>query len=205
MSPRTSTRSNRPAVPAQRAWRAVSIGGVALGWTSALIMMAVAVALVAGLGLYNMTALSPHVRLVDWTIHTTMIHSVRNGARSIRAPARFTTQQVQQGFWLYESHCVACHGAPGIARAQWVSGLTPTPPYLLDAARKWSPAELRFIVDKGIKMTAMPAWRLTLSDRDLWRVVAFLERLPGLSPRDYLAMRAAAASKPAAAGQTAHR
>lgn len=166
------------------------MAGILLGWALALVAVAAAVALVARFGLYNMTALSPHLRPVGWVIHTTMVNAVRNGARNIRTPASFTKEDIQQGFRVYEAHCFVCHGGPGLPRAQWVSGLTPTPPYVLDAARKWSPAELRFIVGKGVKMTGMPAWRLTLSERDLWSVIAFLEVLPKLSQKDYLAMRA---------------
>jgi mono/diheme cytochrome c family protein len=204
MWPHISTRSNNSAAPQQRGRWNTFLAGIAFGWTSGLLVLASGIALVIGLGLYNMTAITPHIRPVGWAIHTTMIHAVHNGARNIHAPAWFTNRQVQQGFRLYEMHCVTCHGGPGIARAQWVSGLTPAAPFLLDAARKWSPAELRFIVGKGVKMTAMPAWRLILPDRDLWSVVAFLERLSGLSQREYVAMRTAARAGTAAPDRIAH-
>ncbi len=84
-----------------------------------------------------------------------------------------------------------CHGGSGVARAAWVQGLTPTPPYLLDAPRRWTPAQLYWIVGQGIKMTAMPAWRLTRTQGEAWNLVAFLEILPYLSARDYARMRAA--------------
>ncbi len=37
----------------------------------------------------------------------------------------------------------------------------------------------------GIKMSGMPAWEFRLADEDLWAVVAFLQRLPDLTPQQY--------------------
>lgn len=163
--------------------------GILAGWISAAAVGGITAAVVIELGLFDIAALSPHSLVVGWATHTTMIHSVRINARAVHAPARFTDAEVHQGFKLYDKRCSFCHGGPGIPRERWTSGFMPSPPYLLDTAEKWSPAELRFIVGKGIKMTGMPAWRLTLSDRDLWCIVAFLEKLPTLSQHDYLAMR----------------
>jgi hypothetical protein len=75
--------------------------------------------------------------------------------------------------------------------ASWVDGLTPTPPYLFDAARQWSPSQLHFIIANGVKMTAMPAWKLTMSDQDIWSLVAFTHELRGISQRSFPCMRAA--------------
>jgi mono/diheme cytochrome c family protein len=169
-------------------WRLV-LSGVLAGWISGAILLGAAAAAVVAFGLFDVRAITPHSYLMGWAEHTTMIHAVQHGARGTRVPAQFTAAQVASGFAIYETRCAACHGSPGISRAAWVSGLTPTPPYLLDAAQQWSPSELHFIVGNGVKMTAMPAWSLTLSDRDVWSVVAFLEKLPGLSRGQYLKMR----------------
>jgi hypothetical protein len=68
--------------------------------------------------------------------------------------------------------------------------MTPTPPYLEDAARRWRPEELYWIVGQGVKMTAMPAWGETRSNGQVWDLVAFLEALPDLTTADYARMRA---------------
>jgi hypothetical protein len=83
-----------------------------------------------------------------------------------------------------------CHGAPGVRRAAWVSGITPTPPYLLDAARQWTPSELKIIIANGLKMTAMPARNVRHPDSQSWDLVAFLERLRGMPAAEYVRMRA---------------
>jgi mono/diheme cytochrome c family protein len=171
-------------------WRgiieAVVVGGIVLVPLGAL----------AGLGLvksglYNVAASHPHTKFTEWLTHETMIHSVKRQARAIAAPARFTPGQVAAGFCQYETHCVACHGATGVARQQWVSGLEPAPPYLLDAPRRFQPRELFWIARNGIKMTGMPSWRDSLSEPQLWDVVAWLEASTRLPPQTYVNWRAA--------------
>jgi mono/diheme cytochrome c family protein len=114
-----------------------------------------------------------------------MIHSVRKRAENIHPPASFTSAEIMAGAAEYKRHCVSCHGGPGLARAPWTSALLPTPPFLIDASRHWTTAQLYKLVHDGVKMTAMPAWGEIVSDEQIWEIVAFLKTLPGLSPHAF--------------------
>jgi mono/diheme cytochrome c family protein len=46
-------------------------------------------------------------------------------------------------------------------------------------------AEQFWIVKHGVKMTGMPAWGVTHDDQLLWDVVAFVRKLPELTPEQY--------------------
>jgi mono/diheme cytochrome c family protein len=140
-------------------------------------------------GIFNVGATSPHTQLTYWLTHTTMERSVRRAALAISPPASFTADQAAEGFRLYEVHCVGCHGAPGVGPEATAAGFMPPPPYLIEAAHVWRPAELFWIVRNGVKMTAMPAWDTRLDDRQTWAVVAFLTQMPKLSAADYQRMR----------------
>jgi len=140
-------------------------------------------------GHYDVAASRPHTTLTEWVTHETMIHSVKRRAAAIEPPRRISGRQVLAGFCTYETHCVACHGAAGIAREHWVSGVEPQPPYLVDATEKWTPSELFWIAKNGIKMTGMPSWRDSLSDAQLWAVVGFLEAARRLPPQTYARWR----------------
>ena len=142
-------------------------------------------------GLFNVGASQPHTRFTQWVTTETMIHSIRGHAKGIEAPAAASAAEVLRGFCIYETHCVACHGAAAVPRQQWVGGLEPQPPYLLDAADRWKPRELFWIVRNGIKMTGMPSWREELSDGEIWNVVAWLEASRQLPPQTYLRWRSA--------------
>lgn len=141
-------------------------------------------------GIFNVGASSPHTKFTTWLTHDTMIHSVRKRGDSASTPAVFTASQVVAGFCAYETHCVACHGAAGVARQPWVSGLEPQPPYLLDETQLFTPSQLFWIISNGIKMTGMPRWRESMSDRDIWNVVAWIEISAKLPPQTYVRWRA---------------
>jgi hypothetical protein len=141
-------------------------------------------------GVFDVGASSPHTKITEWITHETMIHSVRRHAGDIRPPAGVTRAQVLAGFCRYETHCVACHGAPAIAREQWVSGMEPSPPYLVDATSKWTPSQLFWIAKNGIKMTGMPSWRDSMSDAQIWDIVGFIGAMRQLPPQTYAEWRA---------------
>lgn len=182
-------------VPTSLKWLLAGLAGFA----GAGVLAGAAALYVIFSGAFDASASTPHRAIVAWATHTTMIHSVRARAADITAPRAFSAAEVQAGLASYDQHCVACHGGPGIPRAPFVSAMTPTAPYLLDAARRWSPAELYYIVHRGVKMTAMPAWGEVLSDKETWNLVAFLEALPKMSAADYARLRQAqlAAASPA--------
>jgi hypothetical protein len=60
------------------------------------------------------------------------------------------------------------------------------------ADRKPDPAENFQFIKYGVKMTAMPGFAPTLSDDEIWSLVAFLNGLPGISASDYAAKTAPA-------------
>jgi len=142
-------------------------------------------------GIYNVGAARPHTKFTFTVTNETMIHSVKSHAKGIVAPASASAAQVAAGYCAYETHCVACHGAAGVARQPWAGGMEPQPPYLLDVTEKFTPAELFWIVRNGIKMTGMPSWKDSLTDAQLWEVVAWLEASRRLPPQTYVEWRRA--------------
>lgn len=166
-------------------WQHILIGAALAGL---VIVPLIAFAFVKS-GLFNAAASSPHSDFTQWLTHDTMIHSVKSHARGIVPPARVTPDQVVRGFCEYEAHCVSCHGAAGVPRARWASGLEPSPPYLIDSTRHWQPNELFWIAKNGIKMTGMPSWRQSMTDDKVWDVVAWLEASRVLPPQTYVRWR----------------
>jgi cytochrome c len=136
-------------------------------------------------GIYNVGASRPHTKFTTWLTHETMIHSVRRQASGLMVPPAVSQAQVLTGFCAYEAHCVACHGAAGVARRKWVSGMEPSPPYLLDITQQFTPQQLFWITQNGIKMTGMPSWRDSMTDDKIWDVVAFLEAMPTMDSAQY--------------------
>jgi mono/diheme cytochrome c family protein len=139
-------------------------------------------------GLYNIAADIPHTQPVYWLFEALRERSVAARARDIVVPNDLDdANRISRGAGQYAEMCSGCHLAPGMKRTEISEGLYPRAPEL---RRKTdlSPAEQFWIVKHGVKMTGMPAWGVTHDDELLWDVVAFVRKLPELTPEQYETM-----------------
>ncbi len=139
-------------------------------------------------GLYDVSAISKENSILRWAFQTTLRHNVASRAAPIVVPDLRDSTLFRHGFEHYDAMCTSCHGAPGREAEELAAGLNPPPPRLTHAAHVWSPAELFVIVKNGIRMTGMPAFSPTHDDLAIWGMVAFLQRLPTLTPEEYNAL-----------------
>ena len=163
------------------------------GFVVALIVFLVGALAVTYSGAYNVAANVPDSTIVTWLLSTNMRRSVTHHARSISAPAQLGDQQAKDGLRIYKETCVYCHGAPGKDPGDIGKGLNPEPPYLPDTVSRWSNAELFWIIKHGIKMTGMASYGAVHKDDEIWNLVAFVQRLPKMTPELYGQMERASA------------
>ena len=142
-------------------------------------------------GTFSVAALSPRGGPVEWVLSTTMDHSVRAHATGITVPDLNDSSLIDLGFDHYKEMCITCHGSPAGGQSEAGIGLNPQAPELSEATRDWTPAELYWIVKNGVKMTGMPAFAPTHSERELWAIVAFLQKLKTMTPTEYKAFDSA--------------
>jgi mono/diheme cytochrome c family protein len=91
------------------------------------------------------------------------------------------------------NRCSDCHGAPGVERDAFTKGMNPHPPNL-KAASGDPPTQVFWVVQNGIRMTAMPSFaKVGLSNDQMWRIVAYIKKFPKISPAEYKAWTAPAA------------
>jgi len=148
-----------------------------------VLMGAAAVGIYAGL--YNIAADVPHSQPVYWLLETLRDRSVASRARDIVVPNDLNdANRISRGAGQYADMCSGCHLAPGIKRTEISRGLYPRAPELRRET-DLTPAEQFWIVKHGVKMTGMPAWGVTHDDDLLWDVVAFVRKLPELTPEQY--------------------
>ena len=153
-----------------------------------LVLLAVEMAAAAGFiysGLFNVAATDPHWSLTYGVLEAARVRSVKAHAGGLEAPDNLADhKRVVEGTSHFAEHCSSCHSAPGVEAGDAAKGMYPRPPALAEAARKWSPAEMFWMIRNGIKMSGMPAWP-DHSDEDIWNIVAFLGQLPKMSEQDY--------------------
>jgi mono/diheme cytochrome c family protein len=164
-----------------------------------LIAMAATIAAAVGFiysGSYDVAASQPDSGLLHWVLVTTRDRSIERRAAGINAPPLTDPKLIQEGFEHYHEMCEGCHLAPGIASSEIRAGLNPQPPILAQVVPRSSPARLFLVIKDGVRMTGMPAWGTTHSDPMIWAMVAFLERLPEMTPAEYRAMARQAGAEP---------
>jgi cytochrome c553 len=148
------------------------------------------VALMGGLllawsGLYSVAASRGHWWGVDQFLKFGMRSSVRTHAIGIDQPNLDKVNLIQKGAKYFQIGCASCHGSPGRPASPVARTLLPEPPDLGISIPTWKPNELFWIVKNGLKYTAMPAWPAQERDDEVWAVVAFLLRLPGMKPAEF--------------------
>lgn len=143
-------------------------------------------------GAYDVAADAPHTRLVYKVLEELRERSIAVRARGIAPPADLEAPgRISAGAGLYAEMCQGCHLAPGAERTEISQGLYPPAPELAHA-RGLGPSEQFWIIKHGVKLSAMPAWGKTHPDPLIWDMVAFVRKLPGMSPQAYHRMVASA-------------
>jgi len=87
----------------------------------------------------------------------------------------------------FADHCAFCHANNGSGQTQMGQNLYPKPPDMrLPATQNLTDGELYYIIDRGIRLSAMPAWGTpeVVQDDDTWKAVLFIRHLPKLTPEE---------------------
>jgi thiosulfate dehydrogenase len=90
---------------------------------------------------------------------------------------------LQDGAHLYREHCAACHGLPDQPKTAIAVGMYPEPPQLFHGKGVTDdPAgETYWKVSNGIRLTGMPAYDKSLSQKQMWdisQLLAGADKLP---------------------------
>jgi mono/diheme cytochrome c family protein len=149
----------------------------------ALGVLSAGIALTAGL--VNFSAAKTPGRLEERLATFALNRSIAHRAPKVANPLGRSPAAVAAGLALFRTHCVDCHGAPGVDPTEAGASLNPPAPGLtLPRVQARSDGELQWIVSNGIRMTGMPAFGASRSENEVWQLVAALRRLPHLSPEE---------------------
>jgi mono/diheme cytochrome c family protein len=162
------------------------MSGKTIGLTVAgtLAVLAIGGAAFVGSGVYNIGADDHHTKIVLALIEQLRERSIAARSRSIEAHFVEDPERIAAGAQHYSALCVGCHLAPGVTKSDVRRGLYPHPPNL--AQEELQQAQRAFwIIKHGIKMSAMPAWGMTLNDAAIWDTVAFIRKMPDMTPVTY--------------------
>lgn len=146
-------------------------------------------------GVVDVAADEPHGDLVYWILEKTRKNSIQKAAQDIKVPDLIDPELLLTGGADYEFMCSSCHLKPGQSDSDMSLGLYPAPPNLSVTAESHKGHEHEdetqkdrnnfWVIKHGIKASGMPAWGKTHDDQRIWAMVAFIKRLPTLTPEQY--------------------
>ena len=148
------------------------------------------------MGVYPIGADVPHTKPVYWLLETVRERSIAARIGGIEVPPLGDSQLLLAGGADYNDMCAGCHLKPGKTESDLSIGLYPKPPNLAQPEQehgdghahgdpKLSAARQFWIIKHGIKASGMPDWGPTHDDARIWAMVAFLQKLPTLTPAQY--------------------
>ena len=149
-----------------------------------LLVLALAAGAFVWSGIYNPGADNPHWKLTYAIMETTRGRAIEKHASALTVPANLNDPQlILKGAGQYAAMCTACHLAPGMNDSELRPGLYPQPPDL--SKERVDPRTAFWVIKHGLKMSAMPAWGMSHDDDTIWSMVAFLQKLPDMTPAQY--------------------
>jgi len=152
-------------------------------------------------GFYSVAGTAEDPAIVTWALTNVRTASISRHAKETPPASLNDPATVQAGAKAYDTlGCTNCHGAPGKQWLKLSEGLHPDPPDLKDVVGDLTPSQLFWVIKNGINMTGMPSFEQAgAKDDQIWSVVAFVKKLPGVSEADYKSWTAS--SEPAAPKQ----
>ena len=100
-------------------------------------------------------------------------------------PVELTEQNLLNGVHLFAQNCAVCHGsAKGAAASSPIAkGLYQKPPQFATDGVEDDPEGVSFWkIKHGIRLTGMPSFGYSLSDRQIWTLALFLKHMDKLPP-----------------------
>ncbi len=118
------------------------------------------------------------------------------GAKEMKNPHPQTEASMAEAREHFVAHCSICHGINGRGATTIGRNLYPKVPDMTDQqTQQLADGELFYIISNGVRFTGMPAWGDEDSPESIWALVAFIRRLPKLTPEELKQLQEQAGAK----------
>jgi thiosulfate dehydrogenase len=123
----------------------------------------------------SLATTAPPLPLEKTVAHMALRASIGNAVNQ-KDPLPFNDDNMMAGANVYKQHCAVCHGTPGESPTVISKGMFPPPPQLMekkDMVTDDPEGETYWKVTHGIRLSGMPGFVDTLSDKQRWQVTMF--------------------------------
>src|ERR1700680_4140327 len=153
--------------------------GFIYGIVTMLVIAALGV-LFALMGFVSTRADNPPSKMETTLAGHAMDASVARAAPTVANPVTADEANLVAGGHLYRDHCALCHGDPAHPKSPLADSLNPPAPQFTNDMADMPENENFFILQHGIRWTAMPGWKNVLSEQQTWQLVTLLSHMHDL-------------------------
>ena len=150
--------------------------------------VAVLVVLTTGFCYVRFGFVDPRADLpVDW-LESKIAMPALDAAVDRRAPETHnllqpTDANLIAGMKIYQSNCAGCHGDIQHSHTAFGDAFYPRAPQFAEDAPDMRENQNFYIIQHGIRLSGMPAWKQALSEQEIWQVTTFLSHMDKLPPQ----------------------
>jgi len=108
--------------------------------------------------------------------------AVDRRAPDIKNPIEANDANLIAGMKVYQANCVSCHGDIQHPHGMLAESFYPRAPQFVEDAPDMPANQNFYIIQHGIRLSGMPAWKSILSEQQMWQVTAFLSHMDKLPP-----------------------
>jgi thiosulfate dehydrogenase len=98
-------------------------------------------------------------------------------------PLQPTDTNLMAGMKIYQSNCAGCHGDTQHPHTAFGESFYPRAPQFAEDAPDMPENQNFYIIQHGIRLSGMPAWKGALSEQETWQVTTFLSQMDKLPPQ----------------------
>ncbi len=154
-----------------------------LGFVTALVVVLGAGFLCVRLGLMDPRADIPVNSMERSMAMPSLDAAVDRRAPEVQNPVQPTDANLTAGMNVYQTNCASCHGDVDRSRGMFADSFYPRAPQFLEDAPDMPENQNFYIIQHGIRLSGMPAWKPILSEQQMWQVTAFLNHMDKLPPQ----------------------
>jgi thiosulfate dehydrogenase len=109
--------------------------------------------------------------------------SVDRHAPEVKNPVDAIDVNLMAGMRIYQANCASCHGDVNHPAAPLADALYPRSPQFVQDSADMPENQNFYIIQHGIRLSGMPAWKQSLTDQEIWQVTTFLSHMQKLPPQ----------------------
>jgi len=107
-----------------------------------------------------------------------LLSGSRGQSAEMPNPVAPTAANLTEGHDLYLKQCAFCHGEDGTGGGRSGVQFYPPVPSLIPPQNQLTDSQMHYVIEQGVRYTAMPSFDNALNEEQIWKVVLWVRRLP---------------------------